>query len=47
MTKKNTFVKRLTRFMLWLIKACIVTSALTGVAVIDRRALKDKETNRD
>ncbi|MBF1664469.1 MAG: hypothetical protein HXO64_07955 [Rothia mucilaginosa] len=31
----------------WLIKACIVTSALTGVAVIDRRAIKDKETNRD
>lgn len=33
MAKKNAFAKRLTKFMLWLVKACIVVSALTGVVI--------------
>lgn len=34
MTKKNTFAKRLARFMLWLGKACIVTYAIISAAIV-------------
>lgn len=33
MTKKNAFIERSVKFVLWLIKACIVVSALTGVVI--------------
>lgn len=34
MTKKKIFVKRLTRFILWLSKACIVTYVIISIAIV-------------
>lgn len=33
MTKKKAFIEHSVKFALWLVKACIVVSALTGAVI--------------